>query len=79
MEKGAGTNKILEELFNKRNKDQGSILRNNISKTKTRFSYTLFNSKSQKEIEQNIGVDSKTLNAMNAIDINNEYYNKVKR
>ena len=79
MEKGAGTNKILEEFFNKRNKDQGSILRNNISKTKTRFSYTLFNSKSQKEIEQNIGVDSKTLNAMNAIDINNEYYNKVKR
>ena len=77
MERGAGTNKILEEFFNKRNKDQGSILSNNISKTKTRFNYSLFNSKSQKEIEQNIGVDSKTLNAMNARDINNEYYNKV--
>ena len=77
MEKGAKTNKILEEFFNKRNKDQGSILSNNISKTKTRFNFSLFNSKSQKEIEQNIGVDSKTLNAMNARDLNNEYYNKV--
>ena len=77
MERGAGTNKILEEFFNKRNKDQGSILSNNISKTKTRFNFSLFNSKSQKEIEQNIGVDSKTLNAMNARDLNNEYYNKV--
>ena len=67
MERGAGTNKILEEFFNKRNKDQGSILSNNISKT----------SKSQKEIGENIGVDNKTLNAMNTRDINNEYYNKV--
>ena len=67
MEKGAGTKKILEEFFNKRNKVQGSILSNNISKT----------SKSQKEIGENIGVDNKTLNAMNTRDINNEYYNKV--
>ena len=77
MEKGAKSNKILEDFFNKRNKDQGSILRNNIVKTKTRYSYSLFDSRNQKDIEQNIGVDSKTINAMNSKDINNQYYNRV--
>ena len=77
MEKGAKSNKILEDFFNKRNKDQGSILRNNIVKTKTRYSYSLFDSRNQKDIEENIGVDSKTLNAMNSKDINDQYYTRV--
>ena len=77
IEKGSTTNKILEEFFNQRNKDQGSILKNNITKTKTRFNFSLFQPKNQKEIEQNIGVDSKTINAMSSGDINNEYYTKV--
>ena len=77
IEKGSTTNKILEEFFNQRNKDQGSILKNNITKTKTSFNFSLFQPKNQKEIEQNIGVDSKTINAMSSGDINNEYYTKV--
>ena len=77
IEKGSTTNKILEEFFNQRNKDQGSILKNNITKTKTRFNFSLFQQKNQKEIEQNIGVDSKTINAMSSGDINNEYYTRV--
>ncbi len=71
------TNKILDDFFNKKNKDQGSILRNNIIKTKARFNFSLFEPKNQKDIEQNIGVDSETINAMSAEEINNEYYNKV--
>ena len=71
------TNKILDDFLNKRNIDQGSILRNNIIKTKTRFNFSLFEPKNQKDIEQNIGVDSETINAMSAEEINNEYYNKV--
>ena len=77
MEKGAKSNKILEDFFNRRNKDQGSILKNNIIKTKTRYSYSLFDSRNQKDIEENIGVDSKTLNAMNSKDINDQYYTRV--
>jgi len=76
MDKGK-SNKILDDFFNKRNIAQGSILRNNIIKTKTRFSFSLFEPKNQKDIEQNIGVDSETINAMSAEEINNEYYNKV--
>ena len=77
MEKGAKSNKILEDFFNRRNKDQGSILKNNIIKTKTRYSYSLFDSRNQKDIEENIGVDSKTLNAMNSKDVNDQYYSRV--
>ncbi len=77
MEKGAKSNKILEDFFNRRNKDQGSILKNNIIKTKTRYSYSLFDSRNQKDIEENIGVDSKTLNAMNSKDVNDQYYTRV--
>ena len=77
MENGQKSNKILEDFFNRRNKDQGSILKNNIIKTKTRYSYSLFDSRNQKDIEENIGVDSKTLNAMNSKDINDQYYTRV--
>ena len=77
MEKGNRSNKILDDFFNKRNKDQGSILRNNIVKTKARFNFSLFLPKNQKDIEQDIGVDTQTINAMVSGDFNNDYYNKV--
>ena len=77
MNKGNRSNKILDEFFNKRNKDQGTILRNNIIKTKTRFNFTLFSPKNTKEIEINFGVNSETIKAMNAREINSEYYSKV--
>ena len=77
MEKGNRSNKILDDFFNKRNKDQGSILRNNIVKTKARFNFSLFLPKNQKDIEQDIGVNTQTINAMVSGDFNNDYYNKV--
>jgi uncharacterized circularly permuted ATP-grasp superfamily protein len=48
MDKGK-SNKILDDFFNKRNIAQGSILRNNIIKTKTRFSFSLFEPKNKKD------------------------------
>ena len=60
-------NKLAKLLFSDKEKKLKDLKVDKDSKTK---SYT-------KEIEQNIGVDSKTLNAMNARDLNNEYYNKV--
>ena len=77
IEKGNRSNKILDDFFNKRNKDQGSILRNNIVKTKARFNFSLFLPKNQKDIEQEIGVNTQTINAMVSGDFNNDYYNKV--
>ena len=77
MESNEGTNKILDEFFEKKNKEQGSILKNNISKTKSRFNFSLFLTKTQKDIEQDFGVDSKTINAMNSKELDSDYYTKV--
>ena len=77
MENGESTNKILEDFFEKKNKEQGSILKNNISKTKSRFNFSLFLTKTQKDIEQDFGVDKKTLTAMNNQEVNSDFYTKV--
>ena len=77
MENGESTNKILEDFFEKKNKEQGSILKNNISKTKSRFNFSLFLTKTQKDIEQDFGVDSKTINAMNNNELNSDFYTNV--
>ena len=77
MESNEGTNKILDEFFEKKNKEQGSILKNNISKTKSRFNFSLFLTKTQKDIEQDFGVDSKTINAMNSQELDSDFYTKV--
>ena len=77
MEYEESTNKILEDFFEKKNKEQGSILKNNISKTKSRFNFSLFLTKTQKDIEQDFGVDSKTINAMNNNELNSDFYTNV--
>ena len=77
MESNEGTNKILDEFFEKKNKEQGSILKNNIAKTKSRFNFSLFLTKTQKDIEQDFGVDSKTINAMNSQELDSDFYTKV--
>ena len=77
MEGDKTTNKILEEFFEKRNKEQGSILKYNIAKTNTKFNVSLFLTKTQKDIEQDFGVDQKTLNAMSHQDLNSDFYASV--
>jgi hypothetical protein len=77
MDSNEGTNKILDEFFEKKNKEQGSILKNNIAKTKSRFNFSLFLTKTQKDIEQDFGVDSKTINAMNSQELDSDFYTKV--
>ena len=72
-------NKILEEFFEKKNKEQGSILKYNIAKTNTKFNVSLFLTKTQKDIEQDFGVDSQTLNAMNNDEVNSDFYASVIR
>ncbi len=77
MDSNEGSNKILDEFFEKKNKEQGSILKNNIAKTKSRFNFSLFLTKTQKDIEQDFGVDSKTINAMNSQELDSDFYTKV--
>ena len=77
MESGEATNKILDDFFEKKNKEQGSILKNNIAKTKSRFNFSLFLTKTQKDIEQDFGVDQKTLNAMNNNELDSKFYTNV--
>ena len=77
MDSNEGTNKILDEFFEKKNKEQGSILKNNIAKTKSRFNFSLFLTKTLKDIEQDFGVDSKTINAMNSQELDSDFYTKV--
>ena len=64
-------------FLKKKNKEQGSILKNNIAKTKSRFNFSLFLTKTQKDIEQDFGVDQKTLNAMNNNELDSKFYTNV--
>ena len=73
MTTGNKSNKILEDFFNKRNKDQGSILKNNIYKSANKYRLSIVS----KDIIDSFDIDSKTINVITSDDINNGYYNKV--
>ena len=72
-------NKILLDFVNRGKKEQGSILYNSISKTKSRFDYYLFNEKNQKDFQTDLNIDSSTLNTLKTENMNNDYYRKVIR
>lgn len=72
-------NKILLDFINRGKKEQGSILYNSISKTKSRFDFFLFNEKNQKDFQTDLNIDSTTLNAIKNEKIGNDYYRKVIR
>lgn len=72
-------NKILLDFVNRGKKEQGSILYNSISKTKSRFDFYLFNEKNQKDFQTDLNIDSSTLNTLKTENMNNDYYRKVIR
>ena len=72
-------NKILLDFVNRGKKEQGSILYNSISKTKSRFDFYLFNEKNQKDFQADLNIDSSTLNTLKTENMNNDYYRKVIR
>ena len=77
MQKGKKTNKILDEFYKSGNKEQGSILSNNISHTKTKFSVSLSADTTQKAIKNDFNIDENTLVAMHENENGSEYYRKV--
>ena len=72
-------NKILLDFINRGKKEQGSILYNSISKTKSRFDFFLFNEKNQKDFQTDLNIDSTTLNTIKNEKMGNDYYRKVIR
>ena len=77
MEKGNASNKILDDFYNKKNKEEGSILKNNLIKTKNKFSYTLKQESTTKNLQTDFNFDIKTINYIKSDDLNNDYYQKV--
>lgn len=77
MQKGKKSNKILDEFYKSGNKEQGSILSNNISHTKTKFNVTLSVNTTQKAIKNDFNIDENTLVAMHENNNGSEYYRKV--
>ena len=77
MEKGKASNKILDDFYNKKNKEEGSILKNNLIKTTNKFSYTLKQESTTKNLQNDFNFDIKTINYIKSDDINNDYYQKV--
>ena len=68
-------NKIFQNFIKRNQQEQGSILFNTISKTKTRFNINALN---KRDIRANLGVDTTQLEENNKdIDFNTNYYNKV--
>ena len=77
MEKGKKSNKILDDFYKSGNKEQGSILSNNISHTKSKFNNSLTTTKTQKAIQMDFNIDVNTISAMHEPNTGNEYYRKV--
>ena len=68
-------NKIFQNFIKRNQQEQGSILFNTISKTKTRFNINALN---KRDIRANLGVDTTQLEENNKdVDFNTNYYNKV--
>lgn len=70
-------NKVLQQYIEKGRREQGTILFNSISKTKSRFDFSLFDSQNQKKLQMDLGVDSKTLVSLKGGYFNNDYYRKI--
>ena len=72
-------NKILKNFINNGKKKEGTILYNSISKTKTRFDFSLFNEKNQKDFQSDLNIDVGTLNTIKNGDLTTDYYRKIIR
>ena len=77
IEKGKKTNKILDDFLKLGNKEQGSILSNNISRTKSKFTFSLSTNKIQKSINSDFNIDIHTLSALHEANTGSDYYRKV--
>ena len=72
-------NRILKNFINSDKREQGTILYNSISKTKSRFDFSLFNEKNQKDFQSDLNIDASTLNTIKNGDLTTDYYRKIIR
>ena len=71
-------NKIFFEILTKRKKEMGSILNNNLYKTKVKFSQ-LFTPKHSKEFNEDLDIDEDLLNLIIEDELKSVFYNQVIR
>ena len=73
---GKNRNKIFMDLINRRKRESGTILKNNLYKTQLKFS-ELFDIKYQKAFDENLDIDPDTFNLLLEDEIKNLFYNQI--
>ena len=73
---GKNRNKIFMDLINRRKRESGTILKNNLYKTQLKFS-ELFDIKYQKAFDENLDIDPDTFNLLLEDEIKNFFYNQI--
>lgn len=67
----------IQTFVENKQKEEGAILINTITKTKNRFNCSLYGSSSQSEIENELNIDTNTLKVVQQEGIQAEYYGKI--
>mgnify|MGYP006873041847 CR=1 FL=1 len=76
LEEGKQKDKIFLDLMKTKQRETGSILKNNLYKTQLKFSQ-LFDKKYSKQFNDNFDIDSDTLNILIEDEAKDVYYNKL--
>ena len=76
LEEGKQKDKIFLDLMKRKQREAGSILKNNLYKTQLKFSQ-LFDKKYSKQFNDNFDIDSDTLNILIKDEVKDVYYNKL--
>jgi hypothetical protein len=73
---GKNRNKIFMDLINRRKRESGTILKNNLYKTQLKFS-ELFDKKYTKAFGENLDIDPDTFNLLLEDEMKNMFYNQI--
>ena len=73
---GKNQSKVVLDMINRRKRESGSILKNNLYKTQLKFS-ELFDIKYKKAFDENLDIDPDTFNLLLEDEIKNLFYNQI--
>ena len=73
---GKSQNKIFLDLINRKKRESGTILKNNLYKTQLKFS-ELFDIKYKKAFDENLDIDPDTFNLLLEDEMKNLFYNQI--
>ena len=71
-------NKIFDNFVKKNQEEQGLILLNSIAKTKKKFNlFSMIENRKQREMKQNVGIESQSFNSVTQANLNSQFYRRV--